>query len=387
MRIGIDCRLWSESGVGRYIRNLLQELAVIDSKNEYVLFIQNIDAQNLKSHPPAGGLNLKSKLEAGKWKIVKVNIKWHSLDEQIKFPQILNRENLDLMHFPYFSVPIFYNKPFIVTIHDLILDHFPTGEASTLPLPFYKLKQLGYKFVISRAVKKAKKIITVSNSTKSEIVDHFKVNPDKVVVTYEGTIENSKVKSQNSKLQFKIQNLAPKQYFLYVGNAYPHKNLDRLAQAIEALKPKIPDIKLILVGKEDYFYKRLKEKVKRKKLEENIIFFGEATDEELVSLYKEAKALVFPSLMEGFGLPAIEAMANKCLVLASDIPAFNEICQDSAVYFDPLNVNNISSVLNNVIDGDKVQYSNLIKKGFERVEIFQWKKMAEETLLVYSSIK
>src|SRR5690242_4609839 len=130
MRIGIDGRLWNETGVGRYIRNLVWGLQEFDKKNEYVLFIKKglkIDDLRLKNDP---------------WKVVETEIHWHSLAEQIKFPQILYKENLDLMHFPYFSLPIFYNKPFVVTIHDLIINHFPTGKASTLPYPLYLMKRI-----------------------------------------------------------------------------------------------------------------------------------------------------------------------------------------------------------------------------------------------------
>ncbi|OGH14363.1 MAG: hypothetical protein A2687_01920 [Candidatus Levybacteria bacterium RIFCSPHIGHO2_01_FULL_38_26] len=370
MKIGIDCRLWNESGVGRYIRNLTEQLLIIDRKNSYVFFVLSKDRKEI----------LRS-VQNDRFKIITADIRWHTIEEQWRFPSILNKENLDLVHFPYFSVPIFYNKPFIVTIHDLILHHFPTGEASTLALPLYQLKLLGYKSVISNGAKKAKKIITVSNATKAEIVDHLKVDPSKVVVTYEGVGINSRLKVKTSKL--KVKN-----YFLYVGNAYPHKNLERLIEAFnlvchpEALAEGSNDIKLVLVGKEDYFYKRLKEKVKNMGLEKSVLFLGEVSDEELMILYKNARVLVMPSLMEGFGLPAVEAMANKCLVLASDIPTFREICGGVGVYFDPKNSEEIAKNLIPVLDsGDK--YRDKIEKGFERVKMFSWEKMAKETLRVY----
>src|SRR3990170_6776804 len=184
MRIGIDCRLWNESGVGRYTRNLVEQLLIIDRKNSYVFFVLPKDKEDLKSQ--ISNLKSQKKLEIRNWKLEIADIRWHTVEEQLRFPAILNKENLDLVHFPYFSVPIFYDKPLVVTIHDLILHHFPTGEASTLPSPFYWLKLIGYKFVISNAAKKAKKIITVSNATKKEIIDHLKVDPSKVEVTYEG---------------------------------------------------------------------------------------------------------------------------------------------------------------------------------------------------------
>lgn len=367
MKIGIDARLWNESGVGRYTRNLISELSKIDKKNQYTLFALKKDKMAIES------------LRLGKkWKIVVGDIRWHTLDEQIKFPLLLNQEKLDLVHFPYFSVPIFYSRPFTVTIHDLILHHFPTGEASTLPLPLYTLKLLGYKYVISQAARRAKKIITVSNATKNEIADHLGADRDKIVVIHEGVDQQI----ANSKLQMVKTH---KQYFLYVGNAYPHKNLERLIDALDILVSQYPDISLILVGREDYFYKRLREKVQGMKLVDQVIFYGKATDEELKNLYRNAQALIVPSLMEGFGLPALEAMVNGCLVLAADIPSLREICGHAAVYFNPNSTGELAEKMKVIHYNNTYHYSDIKKKGSARVKMFSWKKMTKETLAVYES--
>lgn len=371
MRIGIDARLWNESGVGRYTRNLVEQLQALDKNNEYILFIQEEDYESVKL-----------KIKNSKFSLIKTEVHWHSLSEQIKFPKILNRENLDLVHFPYFSLSVFYRRPFVVTIHDLIINHFPTGKASTLFLPFYRLKLLGYRYVISKAAKKAKKIITVSNATKDEVTHHLNVDPGKIAVTYEGVDQNLKLKISGK------SQLKNKDYFLYVGNAYPHKNLEMMIEAFNILISKNHnDTSLILVGREDYFYKKLKEKVKRMNLSSCIQFYGSAKDEELSDLYGNAKALILPSLMEGFGLPALEAMANKCLVLCSDISAFREICKDSTIYFNPKDAQDLSHQMGQIINnfGEADYYSDLKQKGFERSKEFSWEKMARETLGIYES--
>ena len=381
MKIGIDCRLWNETGVGRYIRNLIGQLKVMDRRNTYTLFVLPEDEEGIKFA-----------VRSSQFAVQLADIRWHSIEEQLKFPNILNKENLDLVHFPYFSVPIFYNRPFVVTIHDLIINHFSTGRASTLPFPIYSLKLFGYKFVMSQAVKKAKKIITVSNATKKEIIDHLGVSPQKVVVTYEGV--DGKITSSKSQIpnKFQISNLPTslklrgasktQKYFLYVGNAYPHKNLERLLKAFQMLNS---DVSLVLVGKEDYFYKRLKSKVRDMKLSEKVIFLENVTDSELSSLYRNAIALVVPSLMEGFGLPALEAMANKCLVLASDIPALREVCDDAAIYFDPYNPSDIAEKMRNICFNDLNHLSGEMEKGLKRIKLFSWEKMAKETLKIYES--
>lgn len=364
MKIGIDVRLWDESGVGRYIRNLVKNLELIDKENRYVLFAL-----------PKNYNSVKKAVRNRKWRVVNADFRWHTIDEQIKFPKILEKEKLDIVHFPYFSVPIFYDLPYVLTIHDLIIDHFPTGKASTLNPFLYKAKLIGYKYVIAKAAENAKKIITVSKATKKEIIDHLKIEPKNVTVIYEAV--DDKIASKNLRGK-------KKKYFLYVGNAYPHKNLDRLINAFANFNKK--DISLVLVGKEDYFYKGLKEKVKNMEIRNRVLFYENVSDEELSKLYKNAIALIMPSLMEGFGLPILEAMANKCLVLASGIPAFRELCGKNAIFFDPENLDSISQKLKYVsVNRSSSKIKNMTKNGLKHVENFSWQRAAEETLEIYES--
>src|SRR5581483_1456726 len=282
MKIGIDARLWSQTGVGRYIRNLVFELSKIDKENSYLLFLRKEEFQTLK----LPGKNFSKKL---------ADVRWHSLAEQIKYPAIIADENLDLMHFTYFSIPIFYNRPYIVTIHDLINHHFPTGEASTKSYPFYFLKQKAYKIIIKISADRAKKIIAVSKSTKDDVMELLGVPEQKIKVIYEGVDKELTLNKTDAKSLSKFNN-----YFLFVGNAYPHKNLDFFIHSFLQIKS---DAKLLLVGKEDYFSTRLKHKFKDYIDAGKIIFFGYASNEQLAYFYNNAIATVIPSLMEGFGLP------------------------------------------------------------------------------------
>jgi len=372
MKIGIDGRLIRETGVGRYIQNLISQLSEIDKRNDYTLFVRKEDQENLKSQIS----NLK-------WKMVAIDIPWHSISEQINFPKVLYQEKLDLVHFPYFSVPISYNRPFIVTIHDLIIHHFPTGKASTYPNFIYMFKILGYKYVISKACKNAKKIIAVSKSTKEEIIDHLKIPQDKIKVIYEGV--DPKISNHKSQISNNFQNTKYKilntKYFLFVGNVYPHKNAERMIKAFNIFLQYFPQTLLILVGKEDFFYKRLRETVGKMDLGKKVEFYGRVSDEDLGTLYKNAIAVVVPSLMEGFGLPALEAMANKCLVLASSIPSLKEVCREDAIYFDPYNGNDIAEKMKMAYLGEFDR--EIIERGFEHSKEFSFRKMAKETLKIY----
>jgi glycosyltransferase involved in cell wall biosynthesis len=363
MRIGIDARFWNESGVGRYVRNLVKNLAEIDAKNDYVLFVS----------PQFDNRIFKDKKN---WRVVRTDIRWHSLNEQLRFPNIINKENLDLMHFPYFSVPIFYRRPFIVTIHDLILHHFATGEATTRSQWLYFLKLQAYKFVMQISAQKAKKIITVSYSTKEEIVKHLKISPKKISVTYEG------VELKSSAIA--IKNMSS--FFLHVGNLYPHKNMSIVLDAIKKIKDEEKiSINLCIVGKEDHFYFKFKRKVEELGLKNQVRFLGEVTDSELQKLYKNSLAYISPSLMEGFDLPAVEAMNNNCLVLASDIPVHREICRDAAVYFSLENEDDLIVKLKEIYVKGKKEYIEKINKGSALAQKFNWKEMARDTLKIYEN--
>jgi glycosyltransferase involved in cell wall biosynthesis len=375
MRIGIDARLWNETGVGRYIRNLVKNLLEIDSRNEYVLFLDSKACQEFKIQ------NSKLKITNKNLKLIETDIRWHTIDEQIQFPKVLKNEKLDLVHFPYFSVPVFYTSPFVITIHDLIINHFPTGKATTLPAPLYYIKYFGYQYVINRAAKRAEKIITVSQATKDEIVKHLGVSENKIVMTYEGVDDSveSKVKGQKSKVQIKNQ-----KFLLYVGNAYPHKNLERLVDAFKLVVTEYPDIKIIFIGKEDYFYLRLKERVKALAIEKQVMFAGYVSENDLRQYYQSATVTIIPSLMEGFGLTGLEAMQAGSLVLASDIPSLKEIYQDAAVYFDPLAAGSIHATILEVLKKPNA-FDSYREKGKKRALFFSWEKMAEETLKIYES--
>jgi glycosyltransferase involved in cell wall biosynthesis len=363
MKIGIDARFWQETGVGRYIRNLVFELEKINSPHTFVLFAKKDQVKEIEKA-----------ISKEKFRVVGTDIHWHSLKEQVLFSQVLQKEKLDLMHFPYFSVPIMYKGPFVVTIHDLINHHFPTGEASTLPAPFYRLKFTSYKYVIATAAKKAKKIIAVSYATRNEIVDHLHIPESKVIVTYEGVDPLVAKENHDSKDYGN--------YFLHVGNVYPHKNAKRLVDAFEFVTG--DDNKLLFVGKKDFFMNKLEDYVKARNID-RVEFLGFVPDSELVGLYRHALATVVPSLMEGFGLPVLEAMANKSLVLASDIPSLREIGRDACLYVDPLNITSLSAKMQHIIKEDPKEFEPLKVKGVQIAKEFSWHTMAEATLQLYES--
>ena len=379
------------TGIGRYVQNLVENLLEIDKENSYVLFVKDDrteEIENLK-------IKYSFKIDNLKLKIIPSKVQHYSFKEQVALPVLIRKEKLDLMHFPHFNVPVFYRGKYIVTIHDLI-KHSSRGMTTTTRSSwFYWLKYLGYKLVFSQAVKKAKKIITPSQFVKDEVVMEYKVNPEKVVVAYEGVDEKLKAKSEERKTM--VQNLKlleryeiKKPYLLYVGSVYPHKNVERLIEAVKLLNNKyltsdILHITLVIVCARNVFSERLRNKVVQMEAQEFVNLAGFVPDEDLAVLYKEAEAFVFPPLLEGFGLPGLEAMSVGCPVLCSNIPVLREVYGEAALYFDPLNPEEMAKKMVEVID-QKGKRDKMAEKGKRQAEKYSWSKMAKEILKVYSSV-
>lgn len=372
-RIGIDARFYGPvgKGLGRYTQQIVDNIIKLDRENKYVIFLCRENFNDFKSD----NSNVKKVL---------VDIRWYGLKEQLILPFYIWRERLDLMHFPHFNVPIFCPIKFAVTIHDLILIKFPTRRATTLGPVIYVIKNFFYKIVISLAVKRARRVFTVSEYTKKDIISHFKISPDKVVVTYEGVADSLRNKASEGKsddILLKYNIIKP--YLLYVGNAYPHKNLEGLIKVYASINAEMGGLRLVLVGKEDYFYNRLKQYAKS--FSTDIIFPGYVPDSDLKILYSHALAYIFPSFFEGFGLPALEAMAFGLPVVSSDKTSLPEILGRAAIYFNPEDESEMKAKIKLVINDEKLR-QDLRQRGFEQVKKYSWSRCAEKTLEVYKEV-
>lgn len=353
MNIAIDCRLWDQGGVGRYIRNLVYYLQKLDQKNNYTLYF--LDKTNFV------------KTANFDYRITKS--KWHSLKEQWQFAYELNKNNYDLVHFPYFSHPIFYNRPFVITIHDLTILHYTTGKASTKNYLTYLIKKISYFWVLSHGIGKAKAIIAPSLFVKQDLEKQFGVG-NKTVVTYEG------VGYEMIQAKQRAVDLPKKPYFLYVGNFYPHKNINTLVR-VWAKNFRSTDFILLLAGPDDYFAKRLKKLIHQLNIQDQIQFVHNITDGQLKYLYKQAKALIFPSFFEGFGLPIVEAAYYNCPLLLSDIEVFKEIAPKSAVFFKTKDQKDMADKIG------KIRNKTVSKSFVGYFEKFNFEKMAKQTLEIY----
>jgi glycosyltransferase involved in cell wall biosynthesis len=255
------------------------------------------------------------------------------------------------------------------------------------------LKDWAYRLVIWCALKRSQKIITVSEFTKQDIVTKFKIDPAKIVVTYEGVANLNKGRDSLFIAKLDSQEILehyhiPSNFLLYVGNAYPHKNLDRLLHVFGRLHTLKPDLRLVLVGRSDYFYERIKRTAaslnlwQAQNINSPVIFAGYVPDAQLEIIYAEAKAYVFPSLYEGFGLPPLEAMANGCPVVSSNRASLPEVLGEAADYFDPEIDEDIFQKIKKVIE-DEVWRQELKRRGLLQAKKYNWWECANQTLDIY----
>lgn len=375
MRIGIDARFYGgeqSKGLGRYTQKLIEYLAQDDHENDYVIFLQADGFQQWNITNP-------------RFTPVLAPYRWYTLAEQICMPWKIWRARVDLMHFPHFNVPLLYCGRFIVTIHDLIILRFPTRRATTLGPMFYAFKQWGGKAVLRHAVQRSQMILTVSEFSKRDIRSAYNVPAEKIHVTYEAADPvRTHVPLEAARRTLATYGIR-EPYFLYVGNAYPHKNIETLIPVVAQLKQRLNNAlpwTFVCVGKMDYFYQRFRTEVQAAGLQEHILFPGFVPDEELPAFYQQCLAYFFPSEYEGFGLPALEAMSYHIPVIAADASCLPEILGDAALYCKPKDISGIINAIEMIAHDDALR-RRLIAAGDVQLTRYSWKQMMHDTRELY----
>lgn len=377
MRIGIDARFYGpqHAGLGRYTKNLVDRLAEIDTANEYVIFLHTSNADEFET----GNSHFRTQIIAAGH---------YSLQEQMALPGVLRRAKLDLMHFPHLNVPVGYRAPYVVTIHDLIMHTFKNRAATTHTNVVYEAKHMAYRLVTRMAATRAKQIIVPSQAVKEELMTFYRLPSERISVTYEAA-DDIAVEVPNAR-EFQAPAILEKYgiqkpFIMYVGNVYPHKNIELLARAMKELHQKY-GVTLVLPSARSIFLQRTDDMMRQHGVRDWVVMPGYVPDEELRALYSQAEAYVFPTLSEGFGLPPLEAMAAGLPVVCSDIPVLREVCADAALYIDPYNPQSVVEEVGTLLT-DRQLRQEMVAKGLNRSKQFSWTKMAEQTLAVYEKIK
>ncbi len=369
--IGIDARMYGaeQTGIGNYIRHLIENLAEIDKRGKYVIFLLDKEYD-------------KFKLPAKNFKKVRVTAHWYSWREQIILPFEFLREKADLMHFPHFNTPILYPGKSIVTIHDIIPFFFPGHKMNSL------VRKTAFRIVFNSSIKKASAVIAVSNSTKKDIVNYFGAKEEHIKVIYEGVENNFKILPNRDKIKewAAAKYGIKKPFIFYAGVWRDHKNLAGLVKAFAILKKEIGNsFQLVLGGKEDPYYPEIKKTIGDLNLKEDVVCPGFIPADELCRFYNTCSVFVIPSFYEGFGLVGLEAFASGAPVISSKTTSLPEVLGESALYFDPNNHQEMARAMKKVLLNKGIQ-ERMVKGGLERAKNFSWQKMAKETLEVYRNI-
>jgi glycosyltransferase involved in cell wall biosynthesis len=354
--IAIDARIINSS-TGTYVERLLHYLQEIDTTNTYSVLVLEKDKNFWKP-------------TADNFKVEVIEFDNYSLAEQIGFKRFLDELSPDLVHFCMPQQPVFYKDTHVTTFHDLTLLNTYNSDKNWF---VFHAKQLVGRFVFKRVAWKSRHIITPSEFTKKELVKFANISPRKVTVTYEAA-------------DIFVHELTPykhpfKEFILYVGQQSDYKNIRRLGDAHQKLLQKHPDLGLILVGRMDNSALSNKKYFESKGYQ-NIHFTNFLPDNKRDWLYSKASAHVFPSLMEGFGLPGLEAMGYGAPVVSSNATCLPEVYGDAAHYFDPNDTDDMARAIDEVITDEKLRNS-LIEKGYEQIKKYSWRRMAEQTHQIY----
>lgn len=375
MTIGIDCRLYSpkHTGIGRYVAELVKNLTELDQKNHYILYFNQTEFE-------------KFKVPNERWKKKLVDIAHYSWAEQWKWYWILRKEEVGLMHFPHFNVPILYKRPFIVTIHDLTLHYYPYKSYQPRKTLRKMLQIWVYRFLMGRVVRHAKRIISVSDNTKKDLLREYpSLDEKKITTILEGVPESFQKASEEQIVAVLAKYEINRPYLLYTGVWRSHKNLLRLIKAFKKLSNPNKKLQLVITGKKDPSYPEIPALIQELDLEKRVILTGFVSDEELIALTSGAMVFVFPSLYEGFGLPPLEAMQLEVPVVASNTSSIPEVCADAALYFDPNNVDDMAEKMTEIVQKETLQ-ELLVEKGRENLKRFSWRKMATDILDKYQNM-
>ena len=367
MRIAIDARKLRDFGIGTYLRNILIELSRLDRDTEYVVLCRpdDIDSGDVL------GQNFR---------MVPETAPNYSVSEQFRIPAVLAREGVRLVHEPHYVLPALIQCRSVVTIHDCIHLMFPQYLPNRLAYVYAK----GSMWIAS---KKANRILTVSEASKRDILRFFDVPPDKVSVIHNAIDERFLAPANAERMALVRQRFQLDHPFvLYVGNIKPHKNVERLIDAFGRARIQGPDdLKLIIIGDEISKYPALRQSVHKHKLDKHVRFLGFQPTETLAAFYRLARAFVFPSLYEGFGLPPLEAMACGCPLVTSNVSSLPEVAGGAALLVDPYDEDAIASGIVTAVT-DETLRADLIKRGIERARSFSWTQSVTKIHEIYMQV-
>jgi len=352
MKVGFDARMIDHPGIGTYIRNILKAMFARNSEAEFVLYG---DPERLT--------------DFGNCEKKEYSASVYGWKEFYRNP--FSTDRLDAVHIPHFNVPHAKVDNLVVTIHDFIYTKFPDSRTA--------IKGIAVRFAIANALRRAKRIIAVSENTKKDIIDFLPETKGKIEVVYEAADPvYNQMHDYSSQLAVRNKYGLPQEIILSVGSLKKHKNLERLVDAYLLLKKRSFSHKLVIVGR----YRPRENAILRKIRTSDAFYLGEIPIKDLAELYSMATCFVMPSLYEGFGLPILEAMSSATPVVCSKVSSIPEVAADAAYYFDPYDTGSITEAIAKVVSDYSLR-QEMKRKGMENLGRFSWERAAIQTLEIY----
>lgn len=370
-RIGINLLYINPKLAGgsvTYALKLIKEISLLDTQNKYVIYI-NKECQSINFEV---GNNFEIRVLNFEYSSVYLRYFW----EQIILPFYVFRDKIDLLHSLGYVTPLITTAKKIVSILDINYKGHSNNMSASKRFLLGSMVNLSAMF--------CSKIITISEFSKRQIVKYTSTKNEKVIVTLlSGSSDVLLEDIQKTKTLLQKYNIFTN-YIVAFSSPSPHKNIERLIDAVSEILKNKSDLKLVLVGhqhKSEILIKRIEEV----NLQDKVIFTGFVPDEDIQPLMANAKLFVFPSLYEGFGIPLLDAQACQVPVVSSNAGSLREVGGDAALYFDPENTIEMSDVISKVLESDSIA-SDIIKKGLRNRENFSWKETAQQTLDVYKKV-
>ena len=364
MKIGIDCRLhyYNRTGIGRYIRNLVQEFPHCAAADvELILFQSRREREALMQAPAIRRRTV----------LTPAHHRW----ERWLLAAEIGLSNVDVLHSPDHVAPHRRGWQSVVSILDLTFLAHPETHSP---------ESLRYYAQIFRTLRHAAKVITISDFTRHEVLNRVSIAPERVETVPLAADPAYYPRPQTACARLRRRLEIPHPYFLVVGTIEARKNLERLITAYASL-PRRDRPHLVFAGGRGYQYERVLEAVQAYRVEDQVRFLGHVDDADLPLLYSGAFCLLYPSRYEGFGLPILEAMACGCPVITSNCGSMAEVAGDAAVLVDPLSTESLAAGIAALMEQPALR-DDLVAKGFARARQFSWRTTAEKTLAVYRQV-
>lgn len=371
MKIAIDCHtleIKNWAGKEQYLMSVLKALSEESEKHEYILYFRKKVFSDGRF--------------SANWRICNINVPTPFWQIAVIIDMFFKKIDVVLCPCTYLLPALNYLVPSVVVVHDLTT--FLPGISKTHTI----ITKLRERLVLKLAIKRSEKVIAVSESTKKDLIDFFKIKPEKIEVVLEAAHSQYRLIGDKEKIKevlFKYK--LPQDFILFVGTLEPRKNLVKLIEAYKKIiDAGLNNYKLALVGKKGWYYEEIFKKVKDLELEKDVIFLGYVPDEDVPYLYNTAVCFIYPSLYEGFGLPVLEAMTCGCPVITSNNSSLPEVAGEAGILINEQSAEDMSEALKKVLS-DSILREKMREDGLKQAEKFSWGRAAQEMLIIFKKIK